>query len=132
MCVAITRRNYKIQLWTSTYTYINFPVHLLATDCIATTNVPYKIVYLDTKLVSGCMAATTTYRGTFLRGRASKELVDKVQPQWRYADRFLYDLCYPLPHYTNSNPIQTLNPTLSLMTTLSIQKSVSKWAILWL
>ena len=32
-----------------------FPVHLLATDCIVTTNMiimPYKVVYLDSKLVT--------------------------------------------------------------------------------
>ena len=39
-------------------TVVHFVVHLLATDCIVTTNVltlPYKIVYLDNKLLTATM-----------------------------------------------------------------------------
>ena len=41
----------------SSFVYI-FAVHLLAADCIVTTNViimPYKVVYLDSKLVTATM-----------------------------------------------------------------------------
>ena len=42
-------------------TVLCFVVHLLATDCIVTTNVitlPYKIVYLDNKLVTATITRT--------------------------------------------------------------------------